>query len=444
MDIKKLGRYEILEEIGRGSMGVVYKGHDSIIDRIVAVKTVEMNMEGGAKGNALSGSFYHEARIAGKLSHPNIATIYDAGEENGVYFIVMEFVEGITLDKVIKENIHLPLSDKVRIIILIANGLHYAHQNGVIHRDIKPANIMLLEDKQIKIMDFGIARGITKDLRIGAEAGRLFGSPAYMSPEQIKGEELTRQSDIFSLGIVSYELLSGKKPFQGNDVPSILKAIINYEPPHLAAINEKIPLSLEKAVMKALEKDTGKRFKNTMDMADQLEIFLYNMEANKNQDIAPSVSGNTKNLIHILQKNYSFFSDFSFEELRQIFKLSTRSVYKKGDVIFEENTIGNRMYIIISGTVAITKTVGGEKAYVNSLKEGDCFGEMGIVDSSPRYATAAAESDCIVIAINEVILRYSAPELCLKLYKNLTSILSEKLRKADMKVQSLKRERAKT
>jgi hypothetical protein len=208
-------------------------------------------------------------------------------------------------------------------------------------------------------------------------------------------------------------------------------------------INEKIPQSLEKIVMKALEKDTGKRFKNTMDMADQLEIFLYNMEANKDQDIAPSVSVSTKNLIYILQKNYSFFSDFSFDELRQIFKLSTRSVYKKGEVIFEENTIGNRMYIIISGTVAITKMVDGEKIYVNSLKDGDCFGEMGIVDSSPRYATAEAESDCIVIAINEVILRHSAPELCLKLYKNLTSILSEKLRKTDMKVQSLKRERAK-
>ncbi len=216
MGISKIGRYEIIETLGQGAMGIVYKGRDTAISRIVAIKTVKLREASSTpeENKSMIDRFCHEAQIAGQLSHPNITTIYDIGEYEGTNFIVMEYIEGISLDEIIKKKKPFSLKEKIKIIILTARTLHYAHQRGVVHRDIKPANIMLIDDLQIKIMDFGIAQLSSKETLVKTQPGLVLGTPYYMSPEHLSGEPMNRQSDIFSLGVFSYELLTGGNPLR--------------------------------------------------------------------------------------------------------------------------------------------------------------------------------------------------------------------------------------
>ncbi|MBF0606102.1 MAG: serine/threonine-protein kinase [Candidatus Magnetobacterium sp. LHC-1] len=430
----RIGRYEILGVLGEGAMGMVYKGHDTIIDRIVAIKTIKIGVRG--KANDAIERFYHEARIAGRLAHPNIALIYDVGEEKGIHYLVLEYVEGVTLKDVIIENRELHPLDKIRILVLTARTLHHAHQRGVIHRDIKPANIMLLSDLQIKIMDFGIAMFATQ---AGNASEGLIGTPSYMSPEQINGGEMDRQTDVFSLGSLAYEFVTGKKPFIAESIPAMMDKIltVNPIPPHI--VNPQVSEYISRFILKALEKDKQVRYQSVNDFADALEVYLNQMEMERTQDVVAVHGYDKTKLIESLKQKYTFFSDFTFEELLKIFNISSKKAYKKGDIIFKEGTLGTKLYVIISGKVKVTKVFpeSKEATFLAELKAGECFGEMAIMDNSPRFATVIAETDCAMIAISEVILRVSEPQLCLKLYKNLAAVLSEKLKKSDTKINEL-------
>lgn len=441
MGISKIGRYEIIETLGQGAMGIVYKGRDTAISRIVAIKTIKLHEVSSTpeENKSMVDRFCHEAQIAGQLSHPNITTIYDIGEHEGINFIVMEYIEGVPLEEIIKKKKPFSLKEKIRIIILTARTLHYAHQRGVVHRDIKPANIMLIDDLQIKIMDFGIAQLSSKETLVKTQPGLVLGTPSYMSPEHLSGEPLSRQSDVFSLGVFSYELLTGEKPFKAETLVALIKTITNDDPMPLSQINSMIPSKVEQIVLKSLIKNKEQRYQAASEYADDLELFQ-NQEEMTSTKVIPAAKGYSKsNLIETLKNNYLFFSDFTDAELKHIFKISSKKVYRKGEVIFKEGTIGNEMYIIISGEIIITKIFKKDEiAVLNTLKAGDIFGEMAIVDESPRYATATAETDSILIAINEVILRNSEPRLCLKLFKSLSSILSEKLKKSDEIINRLK------
>lgn len=441
MEVSKIGRYKIIDTLGQGAMGIVYKGQDTAISRIVAIKTVKLQGTASTpdENKSMIDRFCQEARIAGRLSHPNITTIYDVGDHEGINYIVMEYVEGTPLEEIIKKKKPFSLQEKIKIIILTARALHYAHQRGVVHRDIKPANIMLLDDLQIKIMDFGIAKLSSKDTLFKTQQGLILGTPSYMSPEHLSGEQLSRQADVFSLGVFSYELLCGERPFKAENLAALIKSIVNDNPMPLSKINSSIPIEVEKIVLKSLEKNKELRYQTASEYADDLEVFLNQVEMKSTQSIPAAKGYNKEKIIGFLKKNYSFFSDFSDADLRHIFKISSKKVYRKGEVVFKEGTIGNELYIIISGEVIITKKFHKEgNTILNTLKIGDSFGEMAIVDESPRYATATAKADSILIAINEVILRNSEPKLCLKLFKNLSSILSEKLKKSDATINTLK------
>src|SRR6201984_70019 len=207
--VSKAGRYEIVGELGRGAMGIVYKAVDPVIGRTVAVKTIRLSEEGtGLKRAELLARFQTEARAAGLLTHPNIVVIYDAGEEDGLFYITMEFVEGRSLQSLIDAKQPFPVSRVLKLMEQICSALDFAHQHNVVHRDIKPANLMLAPDDTVKITDFGTA----KILQFGtAQTAHVMGTPSYMSPEQVKGKPVDGRSDIFSLGVILYELMTGEK-----------------------------------------------------------------------------------------------------------------------------------------------------------------------------------------------------------------------------------------
>ncbi|MBF0555625.1 MAG: protein kinase [Nitrospirae bacterium] len=441
-----IGRYKILHELGQGAMGLVYKAKDTIIDRVVAIKTIRLGKAfQGMDEKEMLKLFYQEVRIAGILSHPNIAMIYDAGESYDIHYFVMEFVDGIALKTIIQDKISLPLISKVKLLVQVASALHYAHQRGVIHRDIKPANIMLVisehtktRDYQAKIMDFGIAMLSSSKSAIH-RADRILGTPSYMSPEQVTGGELDRQTDVFSLGAMSYEFLTGRKPFPAADLPALFSKIKLETPPPPHTIQKDIPLIISNCVMKAMEKDKEKRLQSAGEFADEMEIYLSRAEAQDTQKISALMDTADREFLQSLKRHYTFFADFSLEELNKIYNISSKYAYKKDEEIFKEGSIGNKMYIIMSGQVKITKMSQGNttETLLNVLKQGDCFGEMSLMDSAPRFATATALTECALVAINEVVLRNSEPKLCLKLYKNLALTLSDRLRKSDEKVNAL-------
>lgn len=268
---EKIGKYEIEEKIGVGGFGVVYKGRDPYIKRAVAIKTCQVDEEEIRK------RFFREAEFAGNLRHPNITTIYDFGIQDGVPYIVLEFLTGEDLDKKIKRGETFALEEKIRILIEVCKGLHYAHENNIIHRDIKPANIRIQDDGSIKIMDFGIAKSTHIESHL-TQTGMTLGTAAYLAPEQIKGEPLDRRTDIFSLGVLMYEFFTYRKPFQGEIITNIIYNILNVDPPSITSQVINFPPELEKIVFKCLEKNREKRYSSALQVQQDLEKVLKTLE----------------------------------------------------------------------------------------------------------------------------------------------------------------------
>jgi cytochrome c-type biogenesis protein CcmH/NrfG/tRNA A-37 threonylcarbamoyl transferase component Bud32 len=261
----KFGRFKVIGELGKGAMGIVYKARDPVIDREVAIKTLSAE---GREDADLRERFTREARSAGILHHPNIITVYDVGEEKGIPFLALEYLEGRTLQDVIDSDETISLAEKVRIIEQVGSGLHYAHERGVIHRDIKPENVMILEDGTAKITDFGIARSESTDK---TKPGVVLGSVGYMAPEQIKGLTLDRRADVFSLGIVAYELLTGQRAFPGDNIPAVMNQILNTNPTPPSAAAREVPGEVDEIIAKALMKDRDDRYATAEEFIESLK-----------------------------------------------------------------------------------------------------------------------------------------------------------------------------
>ena len=267
MEQPQLGRYVIESEIGRGAMGVVFKATDSVLQRTVAVKTVNMAMEKD-HADKYEARFYHEARAAGALNHPNIVTVYDAGKAGDVVYMAMEYIQGVELRNLLIEGQAMGVPQAVSIAAQVAEGLAYAHQQGVVHRDIKPANIMVVADGPVKITDFGIARmRASADL---TQTGVMLGSPKYMSPEQVIGKRADHRSDIFSLGVILYEMLTGAAPFSGENVTALMYQIVNFALPAPSSINRQVPEMLDFVVAKMLAKPLDERYQDARELARDL------------------------------------------------------------------------------------------------------------------------------------------------------------------------------
>ena len=265
-----LGRYEIIKELGRGGMGVVYLGQDPKINREVAIKTLRYEEVDEEQLAEVKKRFFREAEAAGKLSHPNIVTIYDVGEDYDLAYMAMELLDGNDMTRYCQKGKLLPLGEVTKIISSVAQALDYAHCSGVVHRDIKPANIMILKNGEIKVTDFGIARVMTSS---STKTGAFIGTPSYMSPEQIVGHHVDGRSDLFSLGVVFYELLTGEKPFQGDNIATLMFNITNSTP---APINKKmapnIPDNLISIIERLLAKDREARYQQGRELFRDLSL----------------------------------------------------------------------------------------------------------------------------------------------------------------------------
>src|SRR5882762_10320862 len=270
--VTKAGRYEIVSELGRGAMGVVYKAVDPVIGRTVAVKTIKLNEAGtGLSRPELLARFQTEARAAGLLTHPNIVVVFDAGEEDGLYYIIMELVEGRSLQALLDDGHSFPLPRVLRIMEQACSALQFAHERNVVHRDIKPANLMLTGDDTVKVTDFGTA----KILQFGTvqQTAHVMGTPSYMSPEQVKGRAVDGRSDIFSLGVMLYEMVAGEKPFPGQNITTVIYKIVNEEPLPPKQVNPTVHPGISAVVMRALAKDPDTRYQSCREMLEDLRNY---------------------------------------------------------------------------------------------------------------------------------------------------------------------------
>jgi len=288
--VTKAGRYEIVGELGRGAMGVVYKAVDPVIGRTVAVKTIRLSEEGtGLSHPELLTRFQTEARAAGLLTHPNIVVVFDAGEEDGLYYITMELVEGKSLQALLDDGHSFPLPRTLRIMDQTCSALQFAHERNVIHRDIKPANLMLTADDTVKVTDFGTA----KILQFGTvqQTAHVMGTPSYMSPEQVKGRAVDGRSDIFSLGVMLYEMVTGEKPFPGQNITTVIYKIVNEEPVPPRQINPSIHAGISAVVMRALEKEPDQRYQSCREMLEDLRNYRSIKPAGDNPQSTMVLSG---------------------------------------------------------------------------------------------------------------------------------------------------------
>ncbi len=276
---KTLGRFEIVSELGRGAMGVVYKGRDPKLERTVALKVIHFGMNKEDEQQLqVKDRFLVEARATAQLQHSNILTIYDVGDEGDLTYIAMEFLEGGSLEDMIKGGKFHDYDQIIDIVRQIADGLDHAHQKGIVHRDIKPANIMMAGGKVPKIADFGLARLSNSTL---TTTGTVLGTPSYMAPEQIRGRKVDGRADLFALGVIFYEMLTGEKPFGGDSITSVIYRVVNEEPIPPRKLNIDLPNAIDQFMQKALNKEPGQRFQTGAEFVEALRLLqkgLYKAE----------------------------------------------------------------------------------------------------------------------------------------------------------------------
>ena len=396
----KIGKYPVVRELGRGATSRVYLGHDPFANRDVAIKLV--SAEAGVSTDLrrrFRKVFLNEASLVGKLIHPHIMAIYDADVADDFSYIVMEYVDGPTLEHYCNVANLLPVDRVVEVAFKCSLALDFAHRHGVIHRDIKPANILIGSQGDIKVSDFGVA------LQAEAEHTHLqgVGSPAYMSPEQVQDQVLSHQTDIYSLGVVMYQMLAGKLPFVAANKASLLYQILNIDPSPPSTHRTDIPPELDRVVMRALAKDTRDRYQNWGEFSRDLTLTYRHLE------LPPDSISDTEKFNTI--KSLPFFRAFRDVEVWETVRIASFRRIQGEKTVIREGDVGESFFVIASGEARVSK-VGNP---LEALRAGDCFGEILYFEDTRarRVTTITSATPMTVIEIKAQALQ-SATDACQK------------------------------
>jgi len=420
---ERIGKYPVVRKLGEGATSEVYLCHDPFANRDVAIKLVFADaFDDPERGRLFRKLFVTEASLAGKLQHPHICQIFDAVAEDRDHYIVMEYVDGGTLEKYCQPTNLLPVEKIVEIIFKCTRALDFAQKMGITHRDMKPANILQCGDTDVKITDFGaalIASGETTQVS-------AIGSPAYMSPQQVKEHPLNHQTDIYSIGVVMYHLLAGRLPFQASNNFSLIYQITNVEPDPPSLFRPEVPASIDRIVMRATAKELEQRYQTWEEFSlDLANVYRGEAHVQESQDFADSEKFETL-------RKLEFFGDFSDAELWEVARISTWRAAVAGEPIMKEGESGDFFCILADGEVKVTK----RGKLLNILNAGECFGEMAYLAKSEglRGADVTVLSAARIISIpTEKLAR--ASEACRhKFDRAFLTILIERLTMANLRL----------
>lgn len=410
---QRIGRYVITRELGRGSTSRVYLAHDSERGADVALKLYHGDDVRPERAHTRRKLFANEARLAGELTHPNIVQVFDSGETDDNAYIVTEYLRGAeALGMHTRLGSLLPQRRVVEILFACARALDYAHGRGVVHRDIKPSNILLMPDGTPKLIDFGIA---VMSLTGTQTVTGLVGSPSYMAPEQVRDGTASVHSDIYSLGVVGYELLSGKRPFYGENLSHLVHQIIYATPRPLVRLRSSVAPELEAAISCAMEKEPTRRFPNALAMAAQLARIAAKFEQEAGQ-LDPRDRFD-------MARHLPFFRDFGYAEVWEAVSRGDWRNYAEGDEVVAAGSRERALYIVITGEIALES----DGRPVQRLYRGETFGELALLTGRPRVSTARALTPALVMRVDAAQLEAASPACQLAFHKVFNRALLRRL-----------------
>lgn len=398
---EKIGKYEIIRSLGKGATAVVYLARDPDRNSEVAIKLIRFGENSAAMSRRLRKIFQTEDGIGRRLNHPNIVRVYDAVIEANQAYLVIEYVDGTALDKFCAINRLLPMHRVVGIVFKCCLALDYAFRQGIVHRDIKPANVLIDANDNPKITDFGLALNVHKDMGKDSTFVMGVGSPAYMSPEQVKNYPLNQKTDLYSLGVVLFQLLTGRLPFRANNPATLVYKIVNMDAPSVCALNPNLPAGLDPIIRKALEKDLYSRYRSGAEFAKDLSAVRY-------QILDEDQSERDLTRFEALRK-LPFFVDFEDIELWEVLRVSVwRQLAEKVTVIREEDS-HRRFGVVIDGFVEVS-TKG---RVICRLGANEVIGEMAFLHptDSKRYATVVTLEPTVFLEVNSSALELSSDEV---------------------------------
>lgn len=412
--VNKIGKYELVGEIASGGMGTVYQAYDPFLDKFVALKVPKIQTELPASSD-FERLFFNETTAAARLHHPNIIEVYDAGVADDMHYIAMEYIAGgVTLKRFCRADNLLPLELVGKMLLDAAEALDYAHRKGVMHRDIKPSNILLKDDREVKISDFGLAMLIDPDM-VATQSLTLMGSPKYMAPERLNEEGVTHQSDVYSLGVVMYELLTGRVPFQADSVVALTRKIITGEVAPPSKYRHTLPEDISAIVMEAIARKPEDRYESMMYFAADLSACFKELHVPVDGGMVESRTEQLKRL--------RFFDDFSDVDLWELLRWAKWQEVSEGDVIITEGDVDHDVYLTVDGIVSVIK----EGAEVAELERGEFFGEIAFLAERKRSASVIAKSKCTLLRMNIKQIEQASKSCQIQFQRMFISTLTDRL-----------------